>query len=61
VSSRGAWPATGAGVKGRQPLRALGIHRRFPGGLLFGMNLIPDIPAGESGLIRVGDEVSVLP
>jgi uncharacterized protein len=47
-------------VKGRQPLRALGEHRRFDDGLLFGMNLIPDIRAGETGIIRVGDEVSVL-
>ena len=29
--------------KGRQPLRVLGQRRRFPEGLLFGVNLIPDL------------------
>ncbi len=48
-------------VKGRQPLKILGQYRRFPGGLLFGMNLIPDLPAGGSPVIRVGDEVVVHP
>jgi uncharacterized protein YcbX len=45
------------GVRGKQPLRILGQYRRFPGGLMFGMNLIPDHP----GLMRVGDEVLDLP
>jgi uncharacterized protein YcbX len=42
---------------GRQPLRALGEHRRSPLGLLFGLNLIPDGP----GIIRVGESVTALP
>jgi uncharacterized protein YcbX len=45
------------GEKGRQPLRALGQHRRDGNGLLFGINLIPDIGAGQRGVIRMGDEV----
>ena len=45
------------GETGRQPLRALGRHRRFDNGLLFGINLIPDVGAGENGHIRVGDEL----
>ncbi|GAA2390712.1 MOSC domain-containing protein [Dactylosporangium salmoneum] len=43
------------GEKGRQPLRVLGKHRRFPGGLLFGINLIPD----GRGKIAIGDQVSI--
>ncbi|MET7417457.1 MOSC N-terminal beta barrel domain-containing protein [Dactylosporangium sp. NPDC005555] len=43
------------GEKGRQPLRVLGKRRRFPEGLLFGVNLIPD----HEGKIAVGDEVIV--
>ena len=43
------------GVKTGQPLKMLGRHRNLPGGLLFGMNLIPDTP----GVIRVGDEVTL--
>ena len=46
---------------GRQPLRALGQYRRFPDGLLFGMNLIPDIAAGGTGMLRMGDEMAALP
>jgi uncharacterized protein YcbX len=44
------------GEKGRQPLRILGKYRRFPEGLLFGVNLIPD----NTGIIRVGDPVDVI-
>ncbi|MEV8511415.1 MOSC N-terminal beta barrel domain-containing protein [Dactylosporangium sp. NPDC051484] len=44
------------GEKGEQPLRVLGRHRRFPGGLMFGLNLIPDV----RGKIAIGDEVAVL-
>ena len=47
-------PETGA--KGRQPLHVLGQHRRFPGGLMFGVNLIPDV----RGKVAVGDEITVL-
>jgi uncharacterized protein YcbX len=49
------------GVKTGQPLKLLGRRRRFPGGLLFGMNLIPDVTPGATGIIRVGDRVTVLP
>ena len=45
------------GVKGRQPLQILGRYRNLPGGLLFGMNLIPDHP----GVLRVGDPVTPEP
>ena len=44
------------GEKGRQPLRVLGKYRRFPGGLMFGVNLIPD----ARGKIAIGDEIKVL-
>ncbi|WP_250000917.1 MOSC domain-containing protein [Actinoplanes sp. M2I2] len=43
------------GEKGRQPLRMLGLRRRFDTGLLFAINLIPDM----SGIVRVGDPVGV--
>jgi len=49
------------GEKTGQPLKILGRYRRFPGGLLFGMNLIPDVTPGVTGVLRVGDEVTVLP
>ena len=45
------------GEKGRQPLRILGKRRRFPAGLLFGTNLIPD----NVGAIKLGDSVTVIP
>lgn len=45
------------GIKGRQPLRVLGVRRRFPGGLHFAINLIP---YGPMGLIRLGEPVSVV-
>ncbi|WP_433051516.1 MOSC domain-containing protein [Dactylosporangium sp. CS-033363] len=41
--------------KGRQPLSVLGKRRRFPEGLLFGVNLIPD----ARGKIAVGDEITL--
>ena len=44
------------GVRGRQPLKMLGRHRRFGQELVFGQNLIPDC----TGVIRVGDPVEVL-
>jgi uncharacterized protein YcbX len=44
------------GVRGRQPLKMLGRHRRFGQELVFGQNLIPD----RTGVIRVGDPVEVL-
>ncbi|MEU8814827.1 MOSC N-terminal beta barrel domain-containing protein [Actinoplanes sp. NPDC048796] len=45
------------GEKGREPLRMLAEHRRFDDGLLFAINLIPDM-SGVS--IKVGDPVDVL-
>ena len=44
------------GEKGRQPLRVLGKHRRIGGGLLFGVNLIPD----ARGKIAIGDEIAII-
>ena len=38
---------------GREPLRILGRYRRFPDGLMFGVNVIPD----GVGVLRVGDRV----
>lgn len=49
------------GVVGRQPLRVLGQHRRHGDGLLFGINLIPDVPAGRTEVIRVGESSLALP
>jgi uncharacterized protein YcbX len=49
------------GETGRQPLRALGRHRRHDDGLLFGINLIPDTAPGETGFIRVGESSLALP
>jgi len=48
------------GDKGRQPLRALGRHRRFDNGLLFAINLIPDVLPGSTGNVRRGDPVTVI-
>lgn len=42
--------------RGRQPLELLGRRRRFGQELVFGQNLIPDVP----GSIRVGDPIQVL-
>jgi uncharacterized protein YcbX len=49
------------GETGRQPLRILGRYRRSGQDLLFGINLIPDVCAGETGIIRVGEPVLRLP
>ncbi|WP_229073128.1 MOSC domain-containing protein [Actinoplanes sp. DH11] len=48
------------GETGRQPLHVLGKHRRFGNGLMFAVNLIPDLTAGETGRIRTGDPVNVV-
>ncbi|WP_430783135.1 MOSC domain-containing protein [Actinoplanes sp. G11-F43] len=48
------------GEPGRQPLRVLGRYRRFGNGLMFAVNLIPDLTAGHTGHVRVGDEVALL-
>ncbi|MHC3468024.1 MOSC domain-containing protein [Streptomyces sp. 7R007] len=42
--------------RGREPLRALGRHRRIDGRLVFGQNLVP---LGR-GTLRVGDPVTIL-
>ncbi|ELP63536.1 MOSC domain-containing protein [Streptomyces turgidiscabies] len=42
--------------RGREPLRALGRHRRFGNQLIFGQNLVPENP----GTIRVGDPFTVV-
>jgi uncharacterized protein YcbX len=43
-------------VRGKEPLRTLGRHRRFGGELVFGQNLVPE----STGTIRLGDPVTVL-
>lgn len=48
-------PATA--VRGHEPLSALAQHRNIDGGLLFGVNLIPDTAGGT---LTVGDPVEVL-
>ncbi|WIM97460.1 MOSC domain-containing protein [Actinoplanes oblitus] len=46
------------GEAGRQPLRVLGRHRRIDGGLMFAVNLIPDLAAGVTAVLRIGDAVT---
>ncbi|WP_436523213.1 MOSC domain-containing protein [Actinoplanes sp. HUAS TT8] len=46
------------GDAGRQPLHVLGKHRRIDGGLMFAVNLIPDLAAGDVGVLRLGDSVT---
>jgi uncharacterized protein YcbX len=48
------------GETGRQPLHVLGKHRRIDGGLMFAVNLIPDLAAGDTSVLRVGDAVTPL-
>jgi uncharacterized protein YcbX/cold shock CspA family protein len=48
-------PQTGA--KGHEPLRTLARHRRWDGGMWFGVNLVPDTPGA---VVRVNDQVEVL-
>jgi uncharacterized protein YcbX len=48
------------GRRERQPLRVLGQRRRFGTELVFGQNLIPDLPAGGTARIAVGDPVTPL-
>src|SRR5690606_20037968 len=45
------------GAKGREPLRTLGRYRNINQKLLFGVNLIPDPPYGES---TAGDPIEPL-
>lgn len=49
-----------SGERGREPLRVLARHRRFERGLLFGVNLIPDVIGDAVAEIAVGDPVTVL-
>ncbi|GLW30738.1 MOSC domain-containing protein [Actinoplanes regularis] len=49
-----------SGETGRQPLHVLGKHRRFGGGLMFAVNLLPELAAGATGVLRIGDEVTPL-
>ncbi|MFD8423395.1 MOSC domain-containing protein [Streptomyces sp. NPDC059466] len=42
--------------RGREPLRTLGLHRRFGSRLMFGQNLVPE----TTGIVRVGDQVTVV-
>ena len=49
------------GEVGRQPLRMLGRHRRVGSELRFAINLIPDITPGDTGFIRLGDDLAVQP
>ncbi|MFI1382591.1 MOSC domain-containing protein [Embleya sp. NPDC020886] len=48
------------GERGPEPLRSLGKHRRFGKKLIFGQNLIPELPATKAGTLRVGDPFEVL-
>jgi uncharacterized protein YcbX len=45
------------GERDREPLRMLARRRRFGSKVVFGQNLIPDLPAG-TGRIAVGDPVT---
>ncbi|MFI1989953.1 MOSC domain-containing protein [Actinoplanes sp. NPDC020271] len=47
------------GETGRQPLHVLGRHRRIDGGLMFAVNLVPDLTAGDVGVLRLGDTVTL--
>ena len=49
----------GTAAKGKEPLATLARHRRWDGGMWFGVNLIPDAPRA-GGVIHVGDPVQVL-
>lgn len=48
------------GESGRQPLHVLGRHRRFGTAILFAVNLIPDLTAGQTGHVRMGDPVALV-
>jgi uncharacterized protein len=46
-------------AKGHEPLFALAKHRRWDNKVWFGVNLIPDDPAGDA-VIRRGDPIEIL-
>jgi uncharacterized protein YcbX len=46
-------------AKGKEPLVTLAKHRRWDGGLWFGVNLIPDAPGADAHL-EVGDKIEIL-
>lgn len=48
------------GARGLEPLRTLGRHRNIGHGLLFAINLIPDLVPGGPATISVGDPVELL-
>jgi len=48
------------GTRGQEPLRTLGRHRNIGHGLLFAINLIPDLVPGEPATISIGDPVELL-
>lgn len=51
-------PATA--IKGREPMATLARHRRVGSGVLFGVNLIPDlVPGPPVAELRLGDELTV--
>jgi uncharacterized protein YcbX len=43
-------------VRGKEPLRTLGLHRRVGSGLVFGQNLVPE----GRGTLRVGDPLTIV-
>jgi uncharacterized protein YcbX len=49
------------GEAGREPLRLLGAIRRYADGLRFGIQLVPDVTAGETHVIRAGEPVLSVP
>ncbi|MEK8170038.1 MOSC N-terminal beta barrel domain-containing protein [Streptomyces sp. M19] len=47
--------------RGREPLRTLGRHRLIDQKLVFGRNMVPELPRdGGASTVRVGDPVEVL-
>ncbi len=44
----------------REPVRTLARHRRWDGTTWFGVRLVPELAAGATGEVAVGDEVVVL-
>jgi uncharacterized protein YcbX len=53
-------PASGQRREDGEPLNILKDYRRTPGGITFGMNLIPRLGPRARGTLRVGDAVTPL-